>query len=365
MKAAVFIKANQSFVVKDYPVPEKLDDNYSLIGIESSGLCGTDVHIHEGAIGMPGDIIIGHEFLGKVLKMGEGNNLDCMGRLLNIDDRVAVNIIEPCGKCILCRTGGDASCLHLGETITYLKSANIPPHFYGGFAEVNVSPTNYLQKIPSSIPTDVVAAFLCAGPTTIRGVDYAGGIVKDETVIIQGAGAVGLFATLYAKKLGAKQVIMIGSGSNALRLDLAKELGADYVLDIRKTTVEERKEKIMELTDGIGADLIIEGTGNPEAVKEGLGLLRLRGRYIWAGQYSDRGTVDIPSHLITFNALQIFGSAQFTSNDREKYFSFLEEVPDKWSAITRVITDKYKVDDVNAAFDKAESGKSIKVVFVK
>lgn len=363
MKAGVLIESGKDFVVENYPVPDKLEDNTSMLGLINSGLCGTDLHIRDGALPMSGSIIIGHEFLGRIIGMGDGIKTDAMGRELAVGDRVAVNIVESCGHCLLCETGGDASCVHLGESITYLKPADMAPHFHGGFAQLNISPTNYLQKTPDGVPSDVLSAFLCAGPTVIRGVKYAGGIKTGETVVVQGSGAVGLFAVLYAKTLGAKYVIMIGSGSNQKRLDLAKELGADMVLDIRKTTLEERRQAVLDVTDGLGADMIIEGAGTPSAITEGLNLLRLRGRYIWAGQYSDRGTAQIPTHLITFNAFQIFGSAQFSSEDREDYFDFLLKVADKYETIAGVITHKFPVDKINEAFDLARSGGGVKIVF--
>jgi 5-exo-hydroxycamphor dehydrogenase len=310
-------------------------------------------------------MILGHEFIGRVQSLGDGDHLDCLSQPVRVGDRVVVNVVEPCGQCILCKTGGAASCLNLINTLTYTRSPDGPPHFHGGYAEVTIAPTRYLHKIPESIATDVVAAFLCAGPTIVRGVVYAGGIQPGDHVIVQGSGPVGLFAVLYATRSGAGSVTMIGSGSNPLRLDLARELGADTVLDIRRTSADERRAALLSVTDGIGVDLIIEGTGSPDAIPEGLSLLRPRGRYVWAGQYSDRGSIPLPTQVITFNALQIFGSAQFTVRDRADYVTFLEQIPDQWNTISGVITDRYMVDDANEALARARSGESVKSVFVR
>lgn len=148
-------------------------------------------------------------------------------------------------------------------------------------------------------------------------------------------------------------------------MELAAALGADMALDIRSTEPVERREKVLAATGGLGADLVIEGTGNPDAIPEGLDLLRLRGRYVWAGQYSDRGLVPIPSHLVTFNALQIFGSAQFTVADRVRYFQVLEEARGYWETIRRVVTDRFTIDQANEAMSRAKSGAAIKTVFVR
>ena len=116
---------------------------------------------------------------------------------------------------------------------------------------------------------------------------------------------------------------------------------------------------------GTGADIIIEATGNPEAIAEGLALLRPRGRYVWAGQYSDRGAASIPTHTVTFNALQIFGSAQYTFEDRAAYLEVLAGIPEMWDTITKVITHRYPVSSVNEAFDAAKRGESIRAIFVR
>ena len=363
MQAAVYTGAQQPFALKEYPLlaPEA---GMASVMLESSGLCGTDVHIWEGALAFAGPLIIGHEFLGRVHALGSESALDALGRALAVGDRVVVNVIAPCGSCALCTSGGAASCLHLGESLIYAQAPEEAPDLHGGFAEATVVPTHYLVKIPDSLPLDVTAALLCAGPTVIRGMIFAGGIAAGVPVVVQGSGPVGLFAVLYAKTLGAGPVILIGSGSHPLRLELARALGADATLDIHTTTVEERRSRILALTGGQGVELIIEGAGAPSAIPEGLPLLRPRGRYVLAGQYSDRGAIAIPTHLITLNALQLIGSAQFTAQDRADYLTFLQQVPDKWDTIRRIITDRLPLSQINEAFRRAREGSSVKVVFV-
>jgi len=363
MKAAIFVGPGKPFEIRDYP-PPAAQPGKAVVRLVASGLCGTDLHIWEGAIAMPAPIILGHEFLGYVQDLGTGEHQDCRGQAVRPGDLVAVNVIAPCGECLLCRTGGDASCLRLGESLTYVRSVETPPHFHGGFAEVTVAPIAYLHRLPEGLPAMVAASCLCAGPTVIRGLRYAGGIIPGEHVVVQGSGPVGLFAALYAAQMGAGTVTLIGSGTLPLRLEVARELGAGLVLDIRATTREQRRQAVLEATGGQGADLAIEASGNPEAVAEGLPLLRPRGRYVWAGQYSDRGEIALPPHLVTFNALQIMGSAQFTAQDRADYFDFLLRTPAAWNALTRAVTDRVPVSAVNEAFARARAGLSLKTVFV-
>lgn len=362
--SAVFVGPKQPLEIRSYPLPTAVPEQ-AVVLLETSGICGTDVHIIEGALPMPAPIILGHEMLASIHEIGPGSARDCLGEPLVPGDLVAVNVVEPCGHCLLCETGGSASCLHLGESLTYTRSCDEPPHLFGGFAEASVCPTRYLHRLPKELPADIAAVFLCAGPTVIRGMRYAGGVKVGERVVVQGAGPVGLFATLYARRMGAGKVAVIASGSNPLRLDLARAMGADLVLDIRQTCVEERRQAIANLFDGCGADLVIEGCGNPEAIPEGLPLLRPRGRYVWAGQYSDRGSVPLPTHLITFQALQIIGTAQFDSQDRADYFRFMLDVKEEWDAVRRVVTHRLPVARANEALDAAGSGAAVKVLLIR
>ena len=363
MKAAVLLRHNAPFEVRDYPLLP-LPPGMASVSLVTSGLCGTDVHIWEGAIAFQGPMILGHELIGRVTGFGDGSRMDCTGQPLREGDVAAVNVIEPCGKCVLCREDGAASCLHLGESLTYTHSPEAPPHLYGGFAEANVSPARYLHRLPQGLPPDVAAAFLCAGPTVICGMRYAGGVRPGDQVVVQGAGPVGLFAAFFARRCGAASVTVIASGSNQKRLELARAFSDGSVLDIRAVSVEDRRQHVLDATGGIGADLIIEATGNPSAIPEGLGLLRPRGRYVWAGQYSDRGAVPIPTHVITFNALQLFGTAQFTVRDRQDYFQFLLEHPEDWDHARDTVTHRFRIDQVNDAFASARSGEAVKILFV-
>jgi 5-exo-hydroxycamphor dehydrogenase len=337
----------------------------AVVELVTSGICGTDVHIWEGALAMPRPVIPGHEFLGRVSALGaDAEARDCMGEPVKVGDLVAVNVIEPCGKCLLCRTGGAASCLFLGESLTYTRSPDEPPHLYGGYAEATVCPIRYLHRLPDGLAPEVAAAFLCAGPTVIRAVTYGGGIGSREHVVVQGSGPVGLFATLWASHCGAASVTLIGSSSHPDRLVLARRLGATSVLDIRSTSEEQRRQTVFGITDGIGADVVIECSGSPNAVPEGLGLLRPRGRYLLPGQYSDRGPVPLPIHLVTLNALQLIGSAQFTSDDRQAYFAGLMQMSDRWDAITASITLRAPVSKADSALQAVRQGKAIKALLV-
>lgn len=149
-------------------------------------------------------------------------------------------------------------------------------------------------------------------------------------------------------------------------MEITTAFKPDLFIDFRKTTPEETAKIILAEAEkyerGDGADVCIETSGNPEAFPLGLSLLRTRGRYFVPGQYSDRGTIAIPPHLITFRALRVIGSGQYTLNDVSTYLDFLVENPDLQKLFASTVSS-YAVSDVHTAINDATAGRTIKAVF--
>ena len=201
----------------------ELDRGKGQVGLklEVSGICGTDIHIHEGRLAIPGPMILGHEFIGTVDALGAGPGLDANGKKLRKGDTVVVSVALPCGTCFNCKNDETASCLNFG--VTYFNDPDKAPHFFGGYAEYSFAPAANCIKVPASVDLNAAAAFPCAGPTAIRAYTFAGGLNKGELVVVQGTGPVGMFAIAWAVAKGCT-VMAIGSGSNPARMKLAKKL---------------------------------------------------------------------------------------------------------------------------------------------
>ena len=362
--AAVFCGAGKPLEVRSYPVVAPAQ-GMTRLRLAYSGICGTDVHIAEGRLGMAEGCIPGHEFLGIVDEIGPGCDKDALGQTINVGDAAIACIAVPCGKCFNCLHGGMANCLNFG--LTNGQDASVSPHFHGGYADVLFHPTQKLVVVPKSVELAAAAAFPCAGPTIIQAFVRAGALLPEELVVVQGTGPVGLFAIAYAAALGCT-VMAVGSSSNPERMDLARRLGASVVWDRRSTTPEQRlsdvQQKAKELNRGDGADVVIEASGAPSAVPEGMNLVRTLGRYLIPGQYSLSGAIEIQPQLITFKAMSIYGSSQYTIADLGSYVKFLEDHQQLYSVLASSITHKYHVSEVNEALHNASQGVSIKGVFV-
>lgn len=363
LKAAVFVGPKKELEIRDYPVQKPRKGQVGL-KLELSGICGTDIHIHEGRLVIPGPMVLGHEFIGTVDQIGAGVDTDAQGKKLRKGDKVIVNVGIACGKCFSCKNDETASCLNFG--VTYLKDPAKAPHFFGGYAEYSFAPATNCIKVPPSLDLKAVAAFPCAGPTAIRAYAFAGGLKKGELVVVQGTGPVGMFAIAWAAAAGCT-VMAIGSGSNPDRMKLAKKLGAVKVLDYKKVSEAKRLEEVQKmaakLKRGNGADVVFEASGAPSAVPEGLNLVRTRGRYSIPGQYSDSGTIAIAPHLITFKAINIIGSGQYKAEDIVAYMNFLKKHKEVAKTVAACVTHTYPVSKANQAMKDVSNGKSVKAVF--
>ena len=363
VQAAVFTPATRSFEIREFPVAPPAPDHVAL-SLVYSGICGTDVHIAEGKLGpMPFPLILGHEFLGRIEALGTGATTDALGRTVAVGDLALACVAVPCGTCFNCRRGETASCLAFG--VTYVKAVEEAPHFHGGFAGYQEIQWRNIVRIPDGLDPKAVAAFPCGGPTILRACAYGGGLEKDELVVVQGNGPLGLFAIAYAKSKGCR-TICIGSSANARRLEATRAFGSDVFIDFRATGAEAIRKRVREAAEaasrGDGADVCIETSGDPAAFPLGLSLLRTRGRYLVPGQYSDRGEVAIPPHQITFRALQIIGSGQYTLEDIRAYLDFLVENPAVQPRFASLLSC-YAVADVKTAMADAATGRAIKALF--
>jgi len=361
-KAAVFMGPEKPFDVREFEVTAT-PVGYGKSRLIASGVCGTDLHFHRGKLFVQAPTVIGHEFVGQLEDCDE---IEAAKYGLKKGDNVIADIAVPCGKCLLCRTGDDANCVHM--QVTNGGSIEKAPYLYGGYAEVNYTPLSNLVKIPAELDPTMVATFACPGPTAIHAFrlgKQAGYTPDRDTVaVVQGLGPVGCFAILYLKAMGVKKIYAITARENAEREEMAKRLGADEVLCLKRDGTEAVTKRLQAENDGLGVDLCFEGSGAPAAVAQGMNILRNRGVYLIPGQYSNSGGIEIQPQMITFKALRIIGSSQYSMIDVEDYLAFLCAHKEVHSTILSLGTH-YKIADVNNAFADAKAGKNVKTLLVK
>ena len=361
-KAAIFMGAHKDFEVREFDVVAA-PAGYGRMDLIASGICGTDLHFHNGKLVVAPPTVIGHEFVGRITDL-PGDEGDAYG--LRVGDAVIADIAVPCGECILCQNGDDANCVNM--QVTNGGSIDVPPYLYGGYAEVNFTPLANLVKIPDGVDPTVAATFACPGPTAIHACQLAKraniDLSRVNVAVVQGLGPVGTFAVMYLKSLGVKTVYAITAGDDTTREETALTLGADRVFNLTREGTEAVTKALQAENGGLGVDLCMECSGAPAAVVQGMDILRNRGVYLVPGQYSASGGIEIQPQMITFKALQILGSSQYSMCDVRAYLDFLATHTELFDKIRKLGT-RFRVSEINEAIAFAKSGKNVKTLLVK
>ena len=279
-RAAVITAHNEPIEIQQVKIPD-LDPGSLLVKMVASTLCGTDVHRWHGPLGgsdsLP--IITGHEPCGVVEEIA-GERTDILGNLVKKGDRIVWSYVA-CGSCYYCSVAVQP-CICRGRASWGHNRCDEHPYLLGSVSEYMYVPAPCLIiKVPDEVSSASAAAAACAYRTVMHGYDRLGAIKDHETVVIQGSGPLGNFATAVAKDHGAKKVLVIGAPGH--RLKVSQKMGADDVLNIDDVgDPKDRRAWVHDHTDGRGADVVIQ-VANNAAVPEGLTLLRDGGQFLDIG----------------------------------------------------------------------------------
>jgi len=262
LKAAVLRKPHD-LALTEVPTPTSPRAGEVIIKIDYAAVCGTDFHLYEGYTPAKYPVILGHEYAGKVLMVGAGV------RNFKPGDRVTGSYVVSCGNCKFCMEGKFQLCER-----RLLFGINID----GAFAQYMRVPLadRALIKVPDDVELRDAILVPDMFLTGFYGVEV--GVKPGDYVLVSGLGGVGLSAALSAKIAGAS--IVIGVDIRDRPLQLAKQVGVDYVIDARK---EDVVEKVRELTDGYGVHVAIDASGAPPAIKTALNSVRPGGKLVQVG----------------------------------------------------------------------------------
>ncbi|HEX7303802.1 zinc-binding dehydrogenase [Lentzea sp.] len=295
VSAAVMSAPGERVEVRSFERP-RLEPGAVLLKTLGSEVCGTDTHLAKGQLaGVPYPIIPGHVSVGVVDVIGPGGPvLDVDGAPLAAGQVVTfLDVYGNCGRCWFCTVGQATT--RCPSRKVYGVTLSADDGLLGGWSEyVHLRPGVHVIPLPQELEWRAFLAAGCGMPTALHATTLAE-VGFGDTVLVQGAGPVGLSAAVLAQLRGAGQVIVVGGPE--VRLAAARHFGADVVIDIATTTEEERLATVLDLTGGRGADVTIEATGAPAAVPEGMRLTRDAGRYVVVGQYTNAGDATFNPHL--------------------------------------------------------------------
>lgn len=316
--------------------------NEAVIRVKATSLCGTDAHIYNWDTWAQSRIhpprIIGHEMCGEVVEVGSAVSL------VKIGDYVAAESHLTCGICFQCRTGQAHVCRNY-------RILGVDRD--GSFAEYIVLPENVLWQTSPAIPPEFASVQEPLG----NAVDAA--LVDDltgHTILITGCGPTGLFAAAVARTSGAATII--ASDVSEYRLSLAKQVGADHLLNAETETPESLAAAIRDITAGEGVDASLEMSGNPAALHQAFNAVKNGGRVTLFGIPTGPITCDLANEII-FKGIRVHGITG------RRLFSTWYRLAGLFKAglnIKPIVTHTFPMNDFAKGFDLIKSGLCGKVV---
>ncbi|MGW7442103.1 alcohol dehydrogenase AdhP [Kitasatospora sp. NPDC054795] len=334
MKAAVVRDFTAPLVVEDHPVPEPAPHQVR-VRIEASGLCHTDIHAAHGdwPVKPSPPFVPGHEGVGTVEAAGD------LVRHVRVGERVAIPwLADACGRCDHCVSGWETLCL---------QQHNSGYSVDGAYAEYALAHGDYVVPVPDGIDPLDAAPLSCAGVTTYKALKVSGA-GPGTRVLVSGIGGLGHLALQYARVFGAETIAVDVTDD---KLALARDLGADHVLDARTQDVAAEVQALG------GAHAAIALAVSNASFQAAYGALRRGGNLVLVALPAG-GKLELPVFETVLNGTKVIGSIVGTREDLAEVF--------RLHALgrTRVIRETRRLDDVNACFDEVLSGKvSARLVF--
>ncbi len=310
------------------------------VKVKAAAICGTDIHIYnwtpyaQARLKLP--MVFGHEFCGEVVAAGSNVTK------VKVGDMIAGETHIPCGNCFLCNTGLEHICQDMK-----ILGVHVP----GAFAEAIVIPEVIAWQIPADTPPTVGAVMEPVGVGVHAA--YAAD-VRGSTVLVTGCGPIGLSAIGAVKSCGA--ALLIATDVSEQRLNMAKKYGADIVLNPLSTDVE---AKCKELTNGLGMDVCIEGSGAPSAIRQVFACVRRAGEVVLFGLPDTDVGLDLVDGVI-YKELTIKG---ITGREMWRTWYRVEDIIKRSAVdVKGIVTHEFPMSDFDEAFKVAKSGKAGKVV---
>ncbi|MHB1346599.1 MAG: zinc-dependent alcohol dehydrogenase, partial [Candidatus Humimicrobiaceae bacterium] len=344
MRALQKYDRGKGFVeVRDVEKPVIKRDGDVLIKVKAAGICGTDLHIFDDEFTYYPPVTLGHEFVGVVEETGKN-----VCNVKTGDRVVSEPHAEACMVCDLCRRGYWQLC---SEKRSPGWGQN------GAFTDYLTMPAKLLHKIPDNLSDDV-AALIEPLAIAVNYVCERARVIAQETVVVVGAGPLGILCAFAAKENGAGKVIVLGvDADEAVRFPAALELGADRTVNVLK---EDAQAVISDLTDCKMADLVIEASGSENGIQTAINSARVLGRLCAVG-ITGKLLVSVNWDVAQKKALDMYFnfSSNYTSWDRA-----IAIASNTKRDLAKLVTKKESIENWEKAFADLKSGLGIKTLFI-
>lgn len=335
MKAISF-EGKDTVAVVDKPIPQVTEDTV-LIKVAYAGICGSDLSIVAGKHPRAkAPLVMGHEFSGAIVELPPNSRPD-----LKVGDRVTVFPLITCGKCYICQVG-------LPHVCKELKLFGIDAD--GAFAEYVRVMQDTVFKIPDSLSYQEGALIeplaVCIHSARMSRLQIG------DTVVVTGAGPIGLLMALVARAAGAAQVIV--TELSPVRIAGAEKLG----FTVLNAADDNLVEQVLGLTQGRGGDIVFEATGHPSVAPYLLDLVRIRGQIVQVGIFKEPTAIDL--RAVNFHEVDLIGARVYTREDYDQTISLAAQ---QRFDLKSIAVEVRPLDEAVAAFASAKAATAVKTMF--
>ncbi len=358
MKAAVCYEPGQPLRVDDIEIDAPQRGEVK-VRVSAVAICHSDIHHIRGDWGIQLPVVAGHEAAGIVEEVGENVTLAQVG------DRVIISLLRSCGRCFYCTSGLPNHCsgtfalstesrLHTQQGDIVYQGISV-----GGFAEYVVVDQSQVMQVPADLPLDRAALLACGVITGLGAVINTAQVRPGSSVVVIGAGGVGLNAVQGAVLAGASRIIAVDLVER--KLEAAKLFGATDTFNARQ---EELPAMIRGLTGGRGADYVLVTVGSTAAVAQGIPLLRRGGMLVIVGLPPIDATVPLPAMLVAAKSLRVLGSFMGSTRLSLDIPWLIALYQQGRLKLDELITARYPLEQINEAIEQMERGEALRNVIV-
>jgi putative phosphonate catabolism associated alcohol dehydrogenase len=347
-RVALLPQVGRAIEVRSVLVPP-LQTGEVLVEIEACTLCGSDLHSIEGRRPSPMPLHAGHEMVGRIV--ASADDLQAIGR------RITWGVAAFCGECFYCQQGLTQKCSH---SFKYGHESHDQHPLSGGLADfIVLRPGTPIVEVPEELPWQIVSPANCATATSAGAVRLAGDM-RGQVVVICGAGMLGVTVAAMADSQGAAAVVVADVRDD--RLQRARQFGATHVANV-STGNAELVDLIARLSDGRGADVVIDMSGANAAIEAAIQWLRVGGRLVLVGSVFPTPPISWDPELIVRNLLTIKGLHNYNAADLQSAVDFLIQSRDRYPWFD-LVPAPYGLEQVNEAVEAGMAGASLRVSVV-
>ncbi|MCK4244203.1 MAG: zinc-binding dehydrogenase [Candidatus Omnitrophica bacterium] len=353
IRAAVLRRFNKPLEMEESEI-SPLKEGEILIEIGAAGVCGSDVHMWRGKdprLSLP--LILGHEGIGIIADI-KGKKEDILGEGLRIGDLITWDRGVTCGNCYFCTVKKEPSLCLFRQVYGITRNGCYRSH-------LTLSAPTKVLKIKTQIEPAVLVSASCSGATAAHAVELCR-IKEADTVLIQGPGPLGLFSLAFALEQGASKVFVSGTGADKKRLLLAREFGATEIINVEDKSSKEIGEFIKEETNGLGVDTVIDTTGSPQALENGLRLTAAGGTYALPGIATPVGKIPISFYEdVSRKNVRIQG---VWVSDTSHFYQAVKIILKNKYPFAKMITHTLPLAEATKALELIEDRQAIKAILI-